>query len=54
MRFGFDSSSQTILANAPYVKGSNFVVNESLGFKFQFDNALKLKSIESTSHLTGP
>jgi hypothetical protein len=54
MRFSFDASSQTILANAPYVRGSNFVVYESLGFTFQFDDASKLKSIDSKVHLTGP
>ena len=54
MRFSSDASSQTILANAPYAKGSNFVVRESLGFAFQFDDASKLKSIDSRVHLTGP
>jgi hypothetical protein len=54
MRFSFDASSQTILANAPYVKGSNFVVFESLGFTFRFDDAMKLKSIDSRVHITGP
>jgi hypothetical protein len=53
MRFSFDASSQTIHANAPYVKGSNFMVRESLGFAFQFDDASKLKSIDSKVHLTG-
>jgi hypothetical protein len=54
MRFSFDSSSQTIRANAPYVKGSNFVIYESLGFTFRFDGASKLNSIDSRVHLTGP
>jgi hypothetical protein len=54
MRFSFDASSQTIQANAPYLKGSNFVVYESLGFTLQFDDASKLKSIDSKVHLTGP
>jgi hypothetical protein len=54
MRFSFEPQSHTILANAPYIKGSNFVVYESLGFKFQFDDASKLKSIDSSVHLTGP
>jgi hypothetical protein len=54
MRFSFDASSQTIHANAPYVKGSNFVIRESLGFTFQLDDASKLKSIESKVWLTGP
>jgi len=54
MRFSFDASSQTIHANAPYVKGSNFVIHESLGFTFQLDDASKLKSIDSRVHLTGP
>jgi len=53
MRFSFDASSQTIHANAPYVRGSNFMVRESLGFTFQFDDASTLKSIESKVHLTG-
>jgi hypothetical protein len=54
IRFGFDPSSQTIRANAPYVKGSNFLVYESLGFTFHFDDTAKLKSIDSSKHLTGP
>jgi hypothetical protein len=54
MRFNFYASSQTILANAPYVRGSNFLVYESLGFTFQFGDASKLKSIDSKVHLTGP
>jgi hypothetical protein len=54
MRFSFDASSQTIHANAPYVKGSNFVIHESLGFTFQLDDASKLKSIDSKVNLTGP
>jgi hypothetical protein len=53
MRSSFDASSQTIQANAPYVKGSNFMMRESLGFTFQFDDASTLKSIESKVHLTG-
>jgi len=53
MRFRFDASSQTILANAPYVKGSGFLLRESLGFTFQFDDASTLKSIDSKVHLTG-
>ena len=54
MRFSFDPPTQTIQANAPYLKGSGFVVYQSLGFTFQFDDALKLKSIESKVHRTGP
>jgi hypothetical protein len=53
MRFSFDASSQTILANAPYVKGSNFLMHESLGFTFQFDDSSTLKSIDSRVWLTG-
>jgi hypothetical protein len=54
MRFSFDAPSQTIHANAPYVKESNFVIHKSLGFTFQLDDASKLKSIDSKVHLTGP
>jgi hypothetical protein len=54
MRFNFDPSTQTIQANAPYLKGSGFVVYQSLGFTFQFDDALKLRSIDSKVHRTGP
>ncbi|MGO9492941.1 MAG: hypothetical protein ACLPZY_11700 [Terracidiphilus sp.] len=54
MRFSFDPSTQTIRANAPYLKGSGFVVYASLGFTFQFDDALKLKSIASKVYRTGP
>jgi hypothetical protein len=53
MKFSFDPSSQAILANAPYLKGSGFLVRESLGFTFEFDDASKLKSIDSKVHLTG-
>ncbi len=54
MRFAYDPSSQTIQANAPYVKGSSFIIYESPGFTFQFDDSFKLKSISSKVHLTGP
>ena len=54
MKFNFDPSTQTIRANAPYLKGSSFVVYQSLGLTFQFDDAYKLKSIDSKVHLTGP
>jgi hypothetical protein len=54
MRFSFDASSKTIRANAPWVKGSSFLVHESLGLTFQFDDASKLKSVESKVWLTGP
>ena len=54
MQFSYDPSSQSIQARAPYLKGSNFVVVETLGFKFQFDNFSKLKSIDSSVHRTGP
>jgi hypothetical protein len=53
MRFNFYPPTQTISANAPYLKGSGLVY-ESLGFKFHFDEASKLKSIDSSVHLTGP
>jgi hypothetical protein len=54
MQFSYDPSSQSIQARAPYLKGSNFWVVETLGFKFQFDNLSKLKSINSSVHRTGP
>ena len=54
MKFSFDPSSRTILANAPYLKGSGFLVYLSLDFKFQFDDASTLRAIESTVHRTGP
>jgi len=54
MQFSYDPSSKSIQARAPYLKGSNFVVVETLGFKFQFDNFSKLKSIDSSVHRTGP
>jgi len=54
MRFAYDPSSQTIQANAPYVKGSSFIIYESVGFTFQFDDSSKLKSISSKVYLTGP
>jgi len=53
MKFSFDPSSRAILANAPYLKGSGFLMRESLGFTFQFDDASKLKSIDSKVHITG-
>jgi hypothetical protein len=54
IRFSFDPLSRAIYANAPYLKGSNFIVYESLGFTFHFDDALKLTSIDSRVHYTGP
>ena len=54
MRFNFDPSSRAIRANAPYLKGSSFLIFETLAFEFQFDGDWKLKSIDSSVHLTGP
>lgn len=54
MRFSSDPSKRSVHANAPYVKGSGWIVYESLGFTFYFDDASRLKSIEAKIHLTGP
>jgi hypothetical protein len=54
MRFAFDSSAREIYANAPQVKGSNWLVYKSVGFTFQFDGSSKLKAIRSKIYLTGP
>jgi hypothetical protein len=54
MKFSFDPTTKRIQANAPYLKGSGFLVYKSLGFTFQFDDGLTLKSINSKVHLTGP
>jgi hypothetical protein len=54
MLFTFDTSSLVIRANAPRVKGSSWLIYESVGFTFQFDDSSKLKSISSKVSLTGP
>ena len=54
LEFSFEKSTKTIYAMARETKGSNLIIIESLGFQFHFDDELKLKSIESKVHLTGP
>jgi hypothetical protein len=54
MLFTFDPSSLVIRANAPRVKGSSWLIYQSVGFTFQFDGSSKLQSISSKVYLTGP
>ena len=49
----FTSSHDLIEARAPYLRGSNFLVRSSMGIKFQFNDAEKLQSINTTIVLTG-
>jgi len=51
---GFQSSTNTGYAVVRQVKGSNALIREDLDFKFKFDNAQKLTSIEAKKVLTGP
>jgi hypothetical protein len=54
LEFSFEKSSKTVYAMARDTKGSNFIILESLGFQFHFDNESKLTSIDSKIYLTGP
>ncbi len=53
MKNSYNSALNATLANAPCLKGSGIIV-KSLGLTFRFDNQLRLVSIESHVHLTGP
>lgn len=52
--FSFEKSSKTVYAIARRTKGSNLIIIESLAFQFHFDEEMKLTSIDSNVHLTGP
>ena len=54
MQFSFDARSQAIYAVARNLKGSNFIIETSLGFTFHFEGASRLTSIDSRVNLTGP
>jgi hypothetical protein len=54
LEFSFEKSSKTVYAIARDTKGSSFIIIESLGFQFHFDDDLKLTSIDSKVKLTGP
>ena len=53
-QFHFDGSSKTIYAVARNMKGSWFLVGKSLTLQFHFDDAQRLKSIDSKVQYTGP
>jgi len=50
----FESSSNTEYAVVRKIRGSNMLITKSLGLQLHFDNSLKLESIETKVHLTGP
>jgi hypothetical protein len=54
LRFRFDQRAQTILAAAPYVKGSSWLIRSDLDFRFHFDSSSKLVAIDSKEGFTGP
>jgi hypothetical protein len=50
----FQPSTKTGYAVVRRVKGSNAIIQEDLGFTFEFDKALTLTSIQAKKELTGP
>ena len=54
IEFSFGAPSKTVYATARKLKGSTTFASESLSLKFHFDDALKLKSVDSKVLYTGP
>lgn len=54
LEFSFESPSKVVYATVRKIKGSSFFVREDLTFQFHFDDALKLKSIDTKVLYTGP
>jgi hypothetical protein len=54
IEFSFDASSQSVHAIARKLKGSTWLVSKSLELRFQFDDALNLRSIDTKVVFTGP
>ncbi len=54
LEFSFDASSRTVQAIARNLKGSDWLVSQSLQLRFHFDDASGLKSIEAEPVATGP
>jgi hypothetical protein len=50
----FAAPSKTIYAIVRKTNGSDLLITEELTFRFHFDDALKLKSIDAKVELTGP
>lgn len=54
IEFSFEAPSKFLYATARKLKGGTFIVSESLTLKFRFDDALKLRSIDTKVVYTGP
>jgi hypothetical protein len=54
MSFSFDPAAHRIQAGANRVKGSNWLIYESVGYTFLFDDSSRLKAITSKVYFTGP
>jgi len=54
LQFSFQDRSKTVFAIARKLKGGTSLVSKSLAFKFHFDDALALKSIDAEVLYTGP
>jgi hypothetical protein len=50
----FDASSKTVYAIVNKLKGGSILARKSLTFQLRFDDSLKLKSIDTKAHYTGP
>jgi len=54
LEFSFEERSKTVFAIARKLQGSTSLVSKSLTFKFHFDDAAALKSIDAEVFYTGP
>jgi hypothetical protein len=52
--FSYDGSSRSLIGMVRKVKGSTVLVTKSLQLRFRFDDASRLKSIDSKVRFTGP
>ncbi len=50
----FNASSKTVYAIVNKLKGGSIFARKSLTFQLRFDDSLKLKSIDTKAHYTGP
>jgi hypothetical protein len=54
IEFSFEPSTKTLYATARKLKGSTMVSSKSLTLQLSFDDAEKLKSLETKVAYTGP
>ncbi len=54
IEFSYETSTRTLYATARKLKGSTMVTSKSLSLLFYFDDADKLKSLETKATYTGP